>query len=176
MLVNSKDAERRLNSPDNLLNRLRRESPRSVSAKNAMSLFVRPDIQPPQPIPAITPSSIYIPSNSEPVIEPEPDKTEDKAAKQVLDDLALEIKRESIHSAALDVLSKSVYALGEKITAGEIGKPKDLADIARKMSGIVTDIKKSGEDNKDKDGKTVHLHFYTPERKKLSDFEVIDVG
>lgn len=152
-----------------------------------MSLFVRPDTSqqdiesPPSSNPfanlqlvpaAITPPEP--PSVYSPTIPDNPDE-EDKATTQVLDDLEVKIKRETIQSAALDVLSKSVQALGQKITAGEVAKPKDLADIARKMSGIVTDIKK-GEEPKDKDNKTVHLHFYTPERKKLSDFEVIDVG
>lgn len=148
MLINSEEAERRLNSSSNLLNRLRR----NPSAGNSAM-------------------SVFRPSADSTQIEPIPES--DPAVIAVLDDIDSKVKEETIKNAALSVLGASVAQLAAVVPS--IQRPKELADVASKMSKVINDMNKDGA-GRNKDGnKTVHLHFYTPERKKLTDFEVIDV-
>lgn len=174
MLISSKAAESRLNSPGNLINRLR-----EGRNGNSLSIFGvgkrKEEVKAPQgkielpkfetKIHEEVHTKVHIPE----ILPPE------KKVPPTIDDLVKtpenDIKLEAIHSNAMETLSAAMIEIKSRIP--EVSKVKDLADIAAKMSKIVTDIR--AEKNKDNDqDQQVHLHFYTPERKKLSDFQTIE--
>lgn len=172
MLINNNEAEKRLNSPLNLMNRLRRESPSSRSARNAMSLFTKKDDSSNSFNPfSRSETSISVPETK--VITPEVvNENGSPKLDDILDNAEDKVKMKLIHDNALDVLSASITQIKTRIP--EINKAEKLADVATKMSKIVNDIR---AERKGDDGKTkqVHLHFYTPERKKLDEFESVEV-
>jgi hypothetical protein len=167
MLVNNQEVEKRLSSPLNLLNRLR-GGDRSPERAKAMSLFG---------------------VGSKKVVEVEADFNPFKSSKGEIEEVSEDnspnpptvddlmgaadnkIKLEMVHNSALSVMSAAVSRIG--ILVPTLDKPEKLADIASKMSKIVGDIK---DKNKTRgEDKQVHLHFYTPNQKAITDYEVVEV-
>lgn len=165
MLISDDEASVRLNSPLNLMNRLRRASPSSNKAKAAMELFtgMKPAAEPvhvPEVLPAVpSRQSSSLPSNA-PTLD------------SILDNADTKIKQELIHNAATTAMEEAIKQLTLKLP--EASKPHQLADIAAKMSRIVKDIRddRKGVDSRDKQ---VHVHFYTPEAKKITEYKEIEV-
>lgn len=78
-------------------------------------------------------------------------------------------RTDNAHEMALDLLMKSMGALGPKLLDSDL-KAKDLSRIASDMSKIVSSVR--GND----DGKKNHLRviILAPEQKSLTDFEFIE--
>lgn len=187
MLINESDAATRLNSPLNLMNRLRRESVSSNKAKQSMSLFTgdrtesitkdnnfgRSQLHDFNPFPAppqLTQSEVITPDailESVATAAPTPGQID-----SLIDGLDIKLKQELIHRAAMQALESAVNSLNVRLP--EIKHPEKLADVAGKMSKIVSDIRNDRKETGGKN-KTVHLHFYTPEQKKVADYNSIDV-
>ena len=174
MLINNKEADSRLNSPNNLLNKLRNGSLNN-NKRSAMNLFgigVKKEIlegknnNNPFSGAIATVSKTMIPEIITGVV------TDDKGAvlDSILDNAESKIKMEIVHNEALDTLVSAI----RETKAGLIGvsAPK-AADVAAKMSKIVDSIR--SERNKSGNTKAVHLHFYTPEQKKLEEYETVNV-
>jgi len=162
MIVNDKQAAARLASPMNLINKLR--STTSSKPRNAaMSLFIRPSV------PEIKkdsfnpfekqPPSALIPQTS----EPEPTKLDD-----ILSNNEAQISLGLAHDKALKLLNNSVDMLSTKLDDIKTDK---LPQVIAAASKVVESIRKERNESKE-----VHYHFYTPEQKKVSDYEVIDVS
>lgn len=91
----------------------------------------------------------------------------------LIDNTDGKIKLAKVHNTALEVMHTALEELKIMVPSASV---KQLPSILATASRVVTDIRKERiEANKTSKDREVHYHFYTPERKKLSDFEVIDV-
>lgn len=174
MIVNDDDAKKRLESPLNLINRLRNSSSRS----SAMSLFgigrkedkreeikeVKVSFNPFQP--QASSSLSVVPQST--ILEP-PTKLND-----ILENSESQIKLGLAHDRALELLNRSVSLLSEKLDDIRADKLPTVVGAASKVvESIRRERNEASKNNKDRE---VHYHFYTPQQNKLSDYEVIDVG
>lgn len=186
MIVNDNDAVKRLNSPMNLINRLK-DTTSSKSRNSAMSLFgvgrkpeeVKQETKQvesteqkevlsisfnPFKAKEILPSSETTPqepSSPTPVLE------------NILENHETQIKLGLAHDATLNLLNKSVELLTTKL---DDIKADRLPLVVRAAGQVVTDIRKQQIANKEtQKEKEVHYHFYTPQQKSVKDYEVIDV-
>jgi hypothetical protein len=74
---------------------------------------------------------------------------------------------------AIQTVLTALNILPDKIQ--DIKKPKQLASIAKDMAILANQMADRDRDvNGDK--KTVHLHLYAPQQKKIEDYDIIDVG
>lgn len=193
MIVKDDEAVRRLDSPMNLINRLKSAS----SSKNgAMNLFGlnkndKGEIKKSKVfnpfetsvktetaaevssatvhVPVISPSSLpAIIQQAQP--QPEKESTLDK----LIESNDSQIKLGLAHDNALDLLNNAVEALASKLDDVKADK---LPAVISAASKTVESIRKErSEAAKNSRGQDVHYHFYTPIQKKLDDFEVIEVG
>lgn len=181
MLINNKSAEERLKSPNNLFNKLRSAASQQGKNRNVMGLFgvgrkeegelrsgtkevngiklpvfeSKSEVKIPEVLPALNQpaSGLNSPTIDDLVNNPENN-----------------IKLEAVHDKALTTLHAAMNEINRRLP--EVNKVKDLADIAAKMNKVVTDIR--AEKSKRNDNiESVHLHFYTPERKKLTDYQEV---
>jgi len=196
MIVKDADAIKRLNSPMNLINRLRGETKKN----NAMSLFgigkqkevlfdgisvnasdktgvehtvkntsisfnpfqtkddngsLVPTIQSPQ-VPSITP-------------EQQPERLDN-----ILENHESQIKLGLAHDKALELLNRSVEMLNTKLDDIKADKlPAVVSAASKTVESIRRERNENNKNNKDRE---VHYHFYTPQQRKISDYEVIDVA
>lgn len=202
MIVSEKDAINRLESPGNLINRLRG----GTSRRDAMGLFgvaSQHDIKPMNGNGSI--GQIAVSSNSAKLEIPAfvnpfdkntssiktalvptmanlakqmelPTKTEPAipGLDNLLDNADSRIKLSLAHDRALDTLVDAVGMM--KLKLDDI-KPDKLPAVITATSKVVDQIQRQRiESNKNRDGREVHFHFYTPERKKVEDYQVIEVG
>lgn len=165
MLISREDANKRLNSPTNLMNRMR--SFRSDSRDKALSLFTNPKKEANTP-PAWNPFPEN--SNSEGEVKVPDAIISGLNIDSIIDDADTRIKLQTIHDTALDTLVLAVQTLKDRLP--EIAASK-LPDVAAKIGKVVDNIRT--EKNKSQGVKQVHLHLYTPEQKKMSDYESVDV-
>lgn len=187
MLINDKDAAARLASPSNLINKLRSsDSPR----KNAMNLFGmgRPsaekleikEIKEVKPIEVKKEELVVIPSFN-PFKTNKPDSSTERAEltpshppiEELIENSDTQIRLAHAHDKALELLNRSVEQLSMKLDDVKADK---LPGVITAASKVVDNIRrerneavKSGKDRE------VHYHFYTPQQRKVSDYEVIDV-
>lgn len=196
MIVPEKDALARLNSPLNLINRLSNIS----TCKDGMSLFgidksngngnaqtsrplLTPDIPKPEPFnPFAKPAS----SNPSTALAVSNSKTSTASSQlpadntpptvnldSLLDNADSKIKLAHAHDKALDTLVSAVDLM--KLKLDDI-KPDKLPSVIAATSKVVDQIQRQRIDmNKNKTGREVHYHFYTPNQKTIDDYEVIDV-
>lgn len=179
MLVSDKDALRRLNASDNLINRLKNGD---VSSKrnSAMSLFgigkkkeeiinipAAPAAFNPfpakgtEPVSSETPAELPAPIVDNPNID------------TILSNPDAQIKLKLAHDSALTLLTDSLSALSAKLPEVPAGKlPGVIAAASKTVESIRRERNEAAKNFK---GNEVHFHFYTPEQKKLADYEVIDV-
>lgn len=217
MILTDKDAIQRLNSPQNLINKLT-----SGRARNAaMSLFgvgnsatnrvaVTASSSAIESQPASPPRQLSsflqkpdIPSKEEVketivsfnpfqktalTVEkkesislqwepPKPPKVLEEIIPVKLDDLLddgnTKIKLSLAHDTALQTLTESVQMLRSKLDDIKADK---LPSVITATSKVVESIRRERvEINKGTKGKEVHYHFYTPEQKRLTDYEIIEV-
>jgi hypothetical protein len=173
MLINEKDALARVNSPLNLLNRLR-----SAPPKNGMSLFIgktdkaneQNPIKIEPAVPAFTPFSPAFKTASDTT----PTTAESVKLDEILDGAENKIKLAHAHDRALGTLVAAIDQMNMKL---DDIKPDKLPSVITATAKVVEGIRRErNEAAKAMSGKAVHLHFYTPTQKKLEDYEVIDVG
>jgi hypothetical protein len=165
MIINDKDALKRLNSPMNLINRLA-ETSKSNSRKSAMSLFIKPKeeirkIETFNPFePHAIPTTPTIVSDA-PILE------------QIVENHESQIKLGLAHDKALDLLNRSVEILSAKLDDVKADKlPATIMAASKVVESIRKERNEATRNNKDRE---VHYHFYTPQQKLITDFEVIEV-
>lgn len=196
MIVPEKEAIARLESPLNLMNRLRSSSGSgngSNSRSRAMDLFQpsrQAEVQEQQPGEFINPfdKTSNISSNNTALIPTKQtaavssasaaDSQQQDSSSPNLDALVdnadSRIKLGIAHDRALDTL---VNAIGLMKTKLDDMKPDKLPSAITAASKVVDAIQRQRIDQaKNKQGKEVHYHFYTPTQKKVEDYEVIEVG
>ncbi len=171
MILPEKSVLDRLNSSDNLLQRLTRIRQKPDTKSNAaMSLFTPgksnfASFKPEPSLPSIPP----LPEPSSIVPEAEAHPTLDKLLDRPENIIGLELA----HNTALSLLNRSVQMLGEKLDDVRADKlPSVIAATSKVIDGI---RKEKSEMNKNKENRSVHLHFYTPIQREESEYKVIDV-
>jgi len=195
-LISNDKVEERLNNPNNLMNRLRLGNTDNKK-NNAMNLFgvgVRAlsnpiKIETAQVIKSDPPEESHeviatfnpfnhkdntqlIPSRPNTILpkESKPEPT----LEELLPESEAQIKLGHAHDQALSLLTDSVIEL--KLRLSEI-KAEKLPSVISSASKVVESIRRERiEANKKNGGNDVHFHFYTPEQKKTSDYEIIEVG
>jgi hypothetical protein len=175
MIVNEEDAIKRLNSPMNLINRLKSETgsaDRNSKKNNAMSLFGI-GRRPPSPENELAVKEVKV--NFNPFQAESETKTSlDKTLDTILEDNESKIKLGLAHDKAITLLNNSIDALTANLDNVSASKlPAVISAAAKTIEGIRKERNEAAKIGKDKE---VHYHFYTPEQRKVSDYEVIDVA
>jgi len=176
MIVNENEAVKRLNSPSNLINRLRATSTRT----NAMSLFgigkKNVDIKTEDkmieavsasfnPFPPQT--SSQIPAVIPPIENPSP------VLGDILDNHDSQIKLGLAHDSALKLLNNSIELLSTKLDDVKADKlPAVISAASKTVESIRRERNEAAKMGKDKE---VHYHFYTPQQKTVAEYQIIDV-
>lgn len=192
MIVPEKEAIARLESPLNLMNRLRSSSGSgngSNSRSRAMDLFQpsrQAEVQEQQPGEFINPfdktsntsgnTTALIPTKQTAAVSSASaaDSQQQPNLDTLVDNADSRIKLGIAHDRALDTL---VNAIGLMKTKLDDMKPDKLPSAITAASKVVDAIQRQRIDQaKNKQGKEVHYHFYTPTQKKVEDYEVIEVG
>jgi hypothetical protein len=163
MIIKDDAAKARLNSPMNLINQLR--SGLSSKRKNAMNLFIPPKgVMPSAPISGTT----DITGEQHPV------KNTASTLDTILENNEAQIKLGLAHDSALDVLNRSIDMLSTKLDDIKADRlPGAITAASRVVESIRKERNEASKNNKDRE---VHYHFYTPEQKSITEYEVIDVG
>lgn len=195
MLVNDKDALARLSNPNNLMNRLKDSGSKRAGAMdlfgiNRKTVDIKTEEKLEEPEEKIKTSfnggkMINPFAKSEPISTrntsiqrlPNTQLAEENEEKinldNILQDNEAQIRLGLAHDNALKLLNGAVDAMSLKLD--EI-KPDKLPSVISAASKVVESIRRerleSAKQGKDKD---VHFHFYTPEQKSISAYEVIDV-
>lgn len=196
MLVTDKDAVARLNSSDNLINKIRTLSTKKPSSMGLFGLNqgspvvhqVRTHNPEPESTTAIVPTRVSFDpfkKNTVTVLPPaaQPSTTitvstgslnqEQPKVDDLIDSVDVKIKLTQTHNKALEVLGKAVEMIGLKL---DDIKPDKLPSVIAAASKTVESIRKEQiELGKTRKEKNVHFHFYEPERRQLSDYQVLDV-
>lgn len=174
MIINNKDAAARLDSPLNLINRLR-----DSKKNNAMSLFgigkksetkptldSKPSFNPfekPQP-PQQNTTTALIPVETKPT----------ESVDNILDDHEAKIKLGLAHDQAIELLNRATNMLASKLDDVKADKlPAVISAASKTVESIRRERNEAAKNAKDRE---VHFHFYTPQQKKVSDYEVIEVA
>jgi hypothetical protein len=170
MLINDSDALKKLSSPMNLINQLRKSSP---IRNEAMSLFipstekdkVKVSFNPFRSV--AVPLAVNIPSQIVPaVVEPE-------TLDSILQNHEAQIRLGLAHDKALDLLNRSVQMLTDKLDDISAAKlPSVVSAASKTVESIRRERNEASKNNKDRE---VHYHFYTPQQNKVSDYEIIEV-
>lgn len=147
MLLKDEEVTARLESPNNLLNRLNRVTARN---DNPMSIF--------------RPSACDDVSSA--VLSGESIETDD--IDKLVEDNAKKIKMGIVKARALDVLHDALGELGNRL--GETAKVRDLATIAKDMNSILT-----AEDSK-KNNINQQVVIYKPVVNDISKYETLVVN
>jgi hypothetical protein len=178
MLLNEQEAAARLKSPLNLINRLK-----DTSRKGAMNLFtgggnnagnsveVLKEIVPMAA--ALIKPSPFNPFDKPQEVLPEIIQPIELKADDIISDPDRKIKLSIAHDRALEVLTSSVELLATKLDDVRADKlPSVIAATSKVVESIRRERNESAKNNKDRE---VHYHFYTPEQKKIIDYNVIEV-
>ena len=193
MILNESEALARLESPHNLMNRLRSAS---SSRGRAMGLFgvgnnkdninsnirdnktdsaARPLVQANPSI--INPFQVVDPSSQ--VESVELTRTisslqQETSVENLIENAEDQVKLTLAHNNALKVLNNAVEMLATKL---DDIKPEKLPAVIGAASKVVESIRKERLDMaKTKDQMKVKINFYTPTPKKMEDYNVIEVG
>ena len=191
MLVNDKEAAARLNSPLNLINKMKSISS-SSSRSNAMGLFgigkskTQPSVdintekneEVDEVIISFNPfSKKTLSTKSLQEKSPQenlPVKSEVTKLDDILDNNDSQIKLGLAHDNAIKLLNSSIDLLATKLDDIKADK---LPSVINAASKTVESIRKErNEQTKNSKGNEVHYHFYTPKQNDISDYTVIDVG
>lgn len=182
MIVNDTEALARLNSPSNLMNRLRETSVKSRS--RAMNLFgiggqdgVK-DSPIRQAVSAVANTSLAPPEKKDIAVDnSNPSQVEVKDTVKIdnlIENAESQIGLANSHNKALKLLETAVDTLTVNL---ERVDPEKLPAVINAASKVVNDIRRERNDAaKANNGNSkVNIIFYTPEQRKLSDYAVIDV-
>lgn len=147
MILDDKSVDKRLESPNNLMNRLKvikdKKSPLPFSrTKDAEIVSVPSDKQKALAIPGI---------------------------EDLIDNFESKVQFGKAHASALDLLVDSLHSL--KCRLGDVKKPEQLTNIASSMTKILGQIK---EHQKGKDGgDLVQINIYAPQYREITEYETI---
>ncbi len=188
MLVNDKDAVARLNSPINLINQLRRGLGSNNKKNDAMALFgigkkteCRSSVEGvskenkedkiEQKL-AVTFNPFQKPQESFPQ-EFLPEQSSSPTLDKILENHESQIKLGLAHDAALSLLNNSIGLLSAKLEDVRADRlPSVIAAASKTVESIRRERNEATKNDKDRE---VHYHFYTPEQKKIEQYEIIDV-
>lgn len=180
MLINKDDAEKRLNNPLNLMNRLSTLS-RDSKKNSAMSLFI-PSIKSPekQKDSALVSEDkpAFNPFDKPAVIIPEivqNDKADPSPSSgELIDDIDTKIALQTAHDNSIKLVNNAINMLAIKLDSVKADK---LPSVIAGASKVVESIRKERAE-RDKNGKNqdVHLHFYCPEPRSIESYEVVEVA
>lgn len=160
MIIDDSAATARLNSPLNLINRLKNVS---RAKDSAMQLFTGPGK-------LFNPFAARELSESQPAELPEKEST---TLDTILADNESQIKLGLAHDKALSLLVNSVGVLESKLSEVSVSKlPQAILAASKVVESIRRERTEASKNNKDRE---VHYHFYTPDQKKMESYEVIDV-
>jgi hypothetical protein len=177
MIINDSEAAKRLASPMNLINKLKTTSNRS----SAMSLFgigrqASPDKKKEEikeikvtfnPFQTKEPLSSLVPTSQPLQVSPS------EKLDNILEDHESQIKLGLAHDHALNLLNRSVDMLSSKLDDIKADRlPQVISAASKTVESIRRERNEASKNNKDRE---VHFHFYTPQQKKISEYEVIDV-
>jgi hypothetical protein len=176
MIIKETDALERLNSPLNLINRLRatQDKPR----KSAMNLFgiggaSRVDENTALVSPFKPPTFATAKSVVAEVVSEKSEEIKTPSVDNLLENADSKIKLAQVHDLALNTLHTAITTLDTKL---DDIKPEKLSQVVTAMGKTVNDIRKEqNEAARGKKDRDVTIVFYTPEQRKLSDYAVIDV-
>lgn len=195
MLVNNDAALARLDSPSNLINRLRSSS--NSPRKDAMNLFgmnrksmaaiKKIDEEVNEPIREEVKAEVKKEEVKEvKTFNPFAHKTSQLDSRsptqniniipqveQIVQDSESKLKLALAHDSALALLNDSVALLKLKLEDVKADKlPGVITAASKVVEGIRRERSEASKLNKDQE---VHYHFYTPQQRKITDFQVIDV-
>lgn len=106
--------------------------------------------------------------------EPKSEEPQAPRLEDLIDDSDTKVKMATLHSVALDTLNAAMNRLHCHIDAIH---PEKLPAIITATGKVVESIRKERiELDKGGKEKNIHYHFYTPEQKSISDYEIIDVA
>lgn len=174
MILNDKEAIKRLDSPINLVNRLRREV---KSTNSAMSLFgLRPENKQELVRHSFNPFDTKTVDVPKPLLTIDADEAETESS--VLDNIVenndSQIRLGLAHDNALNLLNRSIEMLAVKLDDIKADK---LPSVIAASSKTVESIRRERlEASRGENDKNVHYHFYTPPQKVLTDYEIIEVS
>ena len=188
MIISDEEVERRLNSPSNLMNKLRSKTSINPARKGMMELFTKRkqlenELESKQSEPS---GYLDISARIDTDINRDTDRNKSQIDGRVdiptetpttLDSLIqnheAQIKLGLAHDKSLDLLTRSVNMLSEKLDDVNASR---LPSVVMAASKVVESIRKERLESRktDKD-REVHYHFYTPQQKKVEDYTVIDV-
>lgn len=164
MIISDDAALKRLNSPMNLINKLKNAATR---VPHAMQLFTGPPASSAfNPFARIEKSLLP----KKPVETPEPEAT---TLDTILANSESQIRLGLAHDKALDLLVRSTDMLSLKLEDVSASKlPAVIAAASKTVESIRRERNEASKNNKDRE---VHYHFYTPEQRSVSEYEVIEV-
>lgn len=179
MLVDNKAAEKRLNSPLNLMNRLSSLGGKKAKSNDAMTLFTGRKSKVESSVERLPFINPFAPENSVEAVSKEcrssfsNESQSSLSLDTILEDSSTKIKLGLAHDKALDLLVNSVSALSAKLDDVSAGKlPQTILAASKVVESIRKERAETARNDKDKE---IHYHFYVPEQKAVKDFEVIDV-
>jgi hypothetical protein len=189
MILSDKAAAARLGSSNNLMNRL---SELKSTRKNAMSLFVPSSTRKESakqeekkelkfnPFATASPSSANDDEKeqNDSIVPVNPTVVPNPAAVPKIEDLVTnsdeQVRLGLAHDKALSVLTKTLITLDDKV--GEL-HPSKLPSAIIATAKVVESIRRERLEAAKQGGRDreVHYHFYTPQQRKISDYEIIEV-
>ena len=182
MIVNNNDAVARLASPMNLINRLRRANGNKSERSSAMSLFCGNGDKKPAEIQTIGLVNPFLSVRVKESVKIEALQTSPKTSPEILQSETLDnilenhesqIKLGLAHDEALKLLNNSIALLSTKLDDVKADRlPSVISAASKTVESIRRERNEVSKNGKDKE---VHYHFYTPQQKTLSDYEIIDV-
>lgn len=188
MIIKDDEAVKRLSSPINLMNQLKNLSSPN-KRQSAMGLFgigrtaapeiKKIDIESPR-ISTFNPfeskhseTHLIVTQLAAALPVPTPTNIPDTTLDSILENTDSQIKLGLAHDNALSLLNNSVKLLSEKLDDVRADKlPAVIASASKVVESIRRERSESSKNGKDRE---VHYHFYTPQQKKVSDYEVIEV-
>lgn len=201
MILNDNDALKRLNSSDNLMNKIKALPANNGSRSAVMGLFglgrtntkpdtsiaaeSKPDIEAtpitkPIEIPDFPKTTFTSPFKKAAPVETKPaiktgevlPPTEPKID-ELIGNVNAQVKLAQAHDLALLTLNETLTTLRAKL---DDLKPDKLAGVISATSKVVEGIRKErSEAAKSSKGQDVHYHFYTPVQKSVTDYEVKEI-
>ena len=170
VIISDEEVEKRLNSPMNLMNRLK-SSVKFGSRNNAMDLFTkRHQISEPQV--SIPTESITIVDHSaalETTIE-----SSTTTLDKIIQNSESQIKLGLAYENSIDILNRSIAMMATKLDDVSANR---LPSVIKTASDVVNSIRQERNDSrKGEKDREVHYHFYTPQQKKVEDYTVIEVA
>jgi hypothetical protein len=182
MIVKDADAIKRLESPMNLINRLRRETV-NEKKNNAMSLFgMNRKRDESMPLAAVESHTLAAPKQIEEALvsfnpfQHPPSSSQvpsSTSLDNILENHDAQIKLGLAHDSALKLLNDSISQLAAKLDDVRADRlPAVISAASKTVESIRKERNENSKSNKDRE---VHYHFYTPTQKPISDYEVIDV-